>query len=72
MWGGRACRRRRVVGNPNYILVARSLSRVNDQGEVSIQVMNVGPMEVTLHKGTHIQKWPIHRRSSCFLFQIEF
>ena len=20
----------------------------------------------------HIQKWPIHRRSSCFLFQIEF
>ena len=21
---------------------------------------------------THIQKWPIHRRSSCFLFQIEF
>ena len=19
----------------------------------------------------HIQKWPIHRRSSCFLFQIE-
>ena len=20
----------------------------------------------------HIQKWPIHRRSSCFFFQIEF
>ena len=23
-------------------------------------------------KIAHIQKWPIHRRSSCFLFQIEF
>ena len=23
-------------------------------------------------KELHIQKWPIHRRSSCFLFQIEF
>ena len=25
-----------------------------------------------LHNIQHIQKWPIHRRSSCFLFQIEF
>ena len=24
------------------------------------------------HSEFHIQKWPIHRRSSCFLFQIEF
>ena len=43
-----------TVGNPNCVLVARSLSVVNDKGEVAVQVMNVGPMEVTLHKGTRI------------------
>ena len=58
------------VGNPNYILVARSLSRVNDQGEVSIQVMNVGPMEVTLHKGTTIANF-VPRRNVFLLEDVE-
>ena len=27
---------------------------MNDKGEVAVQVMNIGPMEVTLYKGTTI------------------
>ena len=36
------------------ILVARSLCVLNDKCEVTVQVMNVGPMPVTLYKGTRI------------------
>eukprot|EP00731_Ephydatia_muelleri_P031206 Em0022g720a len=35
-----------MIGNPNYVLVARSLNAVSDKGEIAVQVMSIGPMEV--------------------------
>lgn len=43
-----------MKGKPNHVLVARSVSAVNYKGEAVVQVMNVGPMSVTLYKGTTI------------------
>ena len=40
--------------NLNNVLVARSLCVLNDKCEVTVQVMNIGPMPVTLYKGTRI------------------
>ena len=44
----------KMEGKPNNVLVARSLCVLNDKCEVTVQVMNVGPMPVTLYKGTRI------------------
>ena len=38
-----------MKGKPNHVLLARSLSAVNDEGEAVVQVMNVGPISVTLY-----------------------
>ena len=43
-----------MKGKLNHVLVARSVSAVNYKGEAVVQVMNVGPMSVTLYKGTRI------------------
>ena len=56
-----------MIGNPNYVLVARSLSAVSDKGEIAVQVMNIGPMEVTLHKGTRIANLFFGIMSCCLM-----
>ena len=44
----------KMEGKPNNVLVARSLCVLNDKCGVTVQVINFGPMPVTLYKGTRI------------------
>lgn len=39
---------------PSHICVARSLSALSNNSDVILQVMNVGPSPITLHKGMHL------------------
>ena len=52
----------KMEGKPNNVLVARSLCVLNDKCEVTVQVMNVGPMPVTLYKGTRIANFITRQR----------
>ena len=52
----------KMEGKPNNVLVARSLCVLNDKCEITVQVMNVGPMPVTLYKGTRIANFVPRQR----------
>lgn len=43
-----------VQGMPKHVMVARTLGCVGWNGEVPLQIMNVGPGPITLFKGTKV------------------
>jgi len=54
-------------GMPKHLLIARSLSHVSNECDVTCQVVNVGPESVELHKGTRIAQFT--QRANVFFLE---
>jgi len=54
-------------GMPKHLLIARSLSHVSNECDVTCQVVNVGPESVKLHKGTRIAQFT--QRANVFFLE---
>ena len=50
---------------PNHVLIAHSVSRVDDDHIVLLQVMNTSPDPITLYKGARIATWSSHEEVTC-------